>query len=239
MVILKDEKFAPVFGSWWPYISKFFYAGGFDPIYTFLKSESARGKQIAPLSGDVYKAFQLTPYDKCMMVIVGYCPYHSFYNNLPVADGLAFSCGVTGKLQPSLVSWYDGIEEEFGLIIDREPDLSYLSKQGVLMLNSSLTVEKGKAGSHQELWRPFMKYLMEEVFSYTFTPILFIGKDAQYYERYTMPITHGPVFSIEHPSFAARNFEKWDTKGVFTQINRHLKMTNNIEINWKNEKSDD
>lgn len=234
MTTLSEEKFAPLFGDWWIKIKPFFLSGGFDEIYEFLKKEARRGKLIAPLSENVYRAFTETSYKDVCVVIVGYCPYHSFVEGKPVADGLAFSCGVTNRLQPSLTSWYEGIEHDVynGLAVHKQPDLSFLARQGVMLLNSSLTVEKNKPGSHQDLWHPFMKYLMEEVFSYTGIPIVFVGKDAEFYERYTMPITHGPVFKIEHPSFAARNFTTWDTQGVFTKLNKYLKQVNNIEIKW-------
>ncbi len=68
MTKLDELSFKPLFGDWWPKIAPFFYEGGFDPIYEHLKFESRRGKRIAPLSENVYKAFQLTPYNELYLI---------------------------------------------------------------------------------------------------------------------------------------------------------------------------
>jgi len=237
------DKFAPFFHeSWHSKIKKWVESEDCDKLYTFLKSESKRGVQIAPLSNLTYRAFLETPLNEVKVVLLSWCPYHSFYNGVAAADGLAFSCSVTGKLQPSLITFYEGIENDIsnGLNLEyvKYPDLSYLAHQGVLLMNCSLTVAKGKAGSHDEIWHGFTKFILEECLAYTGIPIVFIGKDAQKFERYVSPLTHGYIFSIEHPSFAARNNQLWNTKGVFTKINRIIREANGpeFEIDWLNTK---
>lgn len=230
------EQFHP---SWHNKIRRFIEGEECDKIYQFLKFESQRGKKIAPDSRNTYRAFLETPLDEVKVVLLSYCPYHTFYSGYPVADGLAFSCSVTGKLQPSLDKFYDGLEEDLydGLNLNyvKNPDLAYLAKQGVLLLNSALTVEMNKAGSHQQIWHSFTKYVIEECLAYTGIPIILIGKDAQVYERYMTPLTHGYIFKIDHPAFAARMNQSWDTKKVFTKINQILKNNNGFTINWLNE----
>ena len=88
--------------SWWPKIRKWVESEDCDKLYAFLKSESRRGIAIAPLSSLVYRAFLETPLDEVKVIILSFCPYHSFYQGSPVSDGLAFSSSITGKLQPSL-----------------------------------------------------------------------------------------------------------------------------------------
>lgn len=236
MTKLDWSKFEPLFGTWSNKIKTFFDRGGFDPIYTFLKAESQRGIAIAPLSSIVYKAFKETHIDSVNCVLISYCPYHTFVNNQPIADGIAFSCGVNGKIQPFLEKILEGWENEIynGMALDREklPDLTYLAKNGVLLLNCALTVAKEKPGSHQDIWEPFTRFILEEVLAYTCIPIIFIGKDAQKYEKYVTPLTHGHIFSIEHPSFAVKNQQPWNTKGIFNKINEILKQNNRYEINW-------
>lgn len=222
--------------SWWNKIKSFIESEDCDKIYEYLKSEGRRGKQIAPSSFNTYRAFKETPLNEINVILLGYCPYHIFYQGNPIADGLGFSCSITNRLQPSLDVMYRGLEIDLynGLNLEyyKSPDLLYMAKQGILLLNSSLTVEKNKPGSHQELWRSFMKYLFEEVFAYTGIPIIFIGKDAAYYERYVTPLTHGPSFKIEHPAFAARNNQEWDTQGVFTKVTNIIKQNNGINLKW-------
>ena len=226
--------------SWHNKIRPFIESKDCDEIYEFLKKEGRRGKKIAPSSINTYRAFLETPLTDIKVVLLSYCPYHSIYNGVSVADGLAFSCGITGKLQPSLEKFYGGLENELynGLNVNyiKNPDLTYLAKEGVLLWNSALTVEINKPGSHQDLWMPFTKYILEHCLSYTGVPIVFIGKDAQIYEKCVSPLTHGHIFKLEHPAFAARMDQEWETKGVFRAISRILKENGKEEIDWLNEK---
>lgn len=166
--------------------------------------------------------------------MIGMCPYHTFYNGLPVADGLLMGCSVTNKLQPSLEKFYEGLEDELhdglNLKYNKLADVSYLAKQGVLMFNAALTTEVNKAGSHIEIWEPFTKYVMEEILSVTGVPTIFLGKDAAKYEKYTNPFAWN--FVLSHPASAAYKQSKWDTEGTFTKVNKILKDNNGYEIMW-------
>jgi uracil-DNA glycosylase len=205
-----------------------------DNIYKFLKSESQRGKKIAPLSVNVYRCFLETSLDDLKLVILGMCPYHTLKNDMPVADGLAMSCSVTGYLQPSLDQFYNAIEKEVygGLCLNSEknPDLTYLARQGVLLWNAALTTEINKAGSHLELWEPFTKYVFENILSTTGVPTIFLGKEAAKFERYTGLFAHN--FVVSHPASAAYKNTDWNSEGVFSKVNKILKEVNNYEIDW-------
>lgn len=226
--------------SWHNKIKPFIESKECDRMYAKLKEKSKEGRKIAPLSVNTFRAFKETSFSDLKVVLLGYCPYHTFINNEPVADGLMFSCSVTGKQQPSLKLFTKGLEKDVynGLKLDFNQDLSdlkYLANQGILLWNSALTVEKDKPGSHQQIWEPFTKYVLENVLAYTGIPIIFIGKDAQYYERYVTPLTHGYTFSIEHPAAAARDNRDWDTKGVFKKVTDMVKKFNGDEIYWLDE----
>jgi uracil-DNA glycosylase len=166
--------------------------------------------------------------------MIGMCPYHTFYNGDPVADGLLMGCRVTNKLQPSLQKFYEGVEndlfEGLNLNYEKTPDVTYLAKQGVLMFNAALTTEMNKAGSHIDLWEPFTKYVLEEIITPTGVPVIFLGKDAAKYEKYTSPFAWN--FIISHPASASYKNADWDTDKAFTKINRVLKDNNNFEIAW-------
>ena len=191
--------------SWHAKMRPFIESEQCDKIYAFLKAESKRGKRVAPLSNNVWRCFFETPLDEVKVVLVGLCPYHTLRDDAPVADGLLMGCSVTGKLQPTLEQFYTGIEKELynGLNLNYRPtpDVTYLSAQGVLMLNAALTTEINKAGSHLDIWEPFMKYLFEEVLNYLGVPIVFLGKDAARYKKYTGIFAH--VFELSHPASAA------------------------------------
>lgn len=237
-------KFKPYFHeSWHNKIKPFIESKECDKIYEFLKKEGGRGKKIAPSFLNTYRAFLETPLNELKVVLLSYCPYHTFINGAPVADGLAFSCSITRKMQPSLDVFYQGLECDLNKCLNlnyiKNPDLTYLAKEGVLLWNCSLTVEMNKAGSHQELWEPFTKYVLQECLAYTGVPIIFIGKDASYYKKYVTPLTHGHIFEIEHPAYAARINADWDTKGAFSKVSRIVKENNGYSINWFNEKIED
>ena len=229
------SKFADQFHeSWHAKIRPFIESEECDKIYEFLKKESKRGKKIAPLSPNVFRAFKETSLDDLKVVIIGMCPYHTFKNGSPVADGLLMGCSTTDIRQPSLQQFYDALEVELyeGLNVHapKSPDVSYLARQGVLMYNAALTTEMNKAGSHIGNWEPFTKYLLEKVLDTSGAIYVFLGKDAAKYERYLPPMSWS--FTLSHPASASYRDDKWSTEGTFGKINKILKQNNNLEIDW-------
>lgn len=229
------NKFADQFHeSWHAKIRPFIESEECDKIYEFLKKESKRGKKIAPLSPNVFRAFKETSLDNLKVVIIGMCPYHTFRDGSPVADGLLMGCSTTGIRQPSLQQFYDALEIELyeGLNVHapKDPDVSYLARQGVLMYNAALTTEANKAGSHIGNWEPFTKYLLEKVLDTSGAIYVFLGKDAAKYERYLPPMSWS--FTLSHPASASYRDDKWDTEGTFGKVNKILKQNNNLEIDW-------
>ena len=220
--------------SWHAKMRPFIESEQCDKIYAFLKSESKRGKRVAPLSNAVWRCFFETPLDEVKVVMVGLCPYHTLKDDAPVADGLLMGCSITGKLQPTLEQFYSGIEKELynGLNLNYRPtpDVTYLSAQGVLMLNAALTTEINKAGSHLDIWEPFMKYLFEEVLNYLGVPIVFLGKDAARYKKYTGIFAH--VIQLSHPASAAYKNSEWDTEGTISKIDVLLEENNGFGVQW-------
>ena len=235
------DKFSEFFHeSWHPKIRTFIESEDCDKIYEFLKKESKRGRKIAPLSFDVFRAFKETSLDNLKVVLMGMCPYHTirkdmkFPSGVIVADGLLMGCSHTGTIQPSLDQFYNAVEKDvyngLNLKYVKTPDVSYLAHQGVLMLNAALTTEINKAGSHITLWQPFTEYLFTEVLSITQVPIVFLGKDASKYKRFVAPFTW--TFTLSHPASAAYSNTEWSTEGTFTKVNKILKDNNNYEIQW-------
>jgi len=229
------EKFKNQFHeSWHKKMQPFIESEACDKIYEFLKKESKRGKSIAPLSSNVFRCFKETSYDDLKVVMMGMCPYHTVKDNEYVADGLLMGCSVTARLQPSLDNFYKAIEKEMynglALTYHKNPDVSYLAKQGVLMFNAALTTEVNKAGSHLALWEPFVKYLFENIIDTTGTPVIFLGKEAAKCEKYISPFSW--VFPVSHPASASYKGSEWDSEGVFKKTNKVLMDTNGYKIEW-------
>ena len=233
------EKFKDQFHeSWHAKMQSFIESEECDKIYAHLKERSKKGHKIAPLSSNTFRAFRETPLTELKVVLMGMCPYHTAINDVPVADGLLMGCSVTGKLQPSLEQFYGGIERELhnglNLYYTKNPDVSYLAKQGVLMMNAALTTEINKAGSHIALWEPFIKHFFSCIETEG-APIIFLGKDAAKYKKYVGPFKWS--FVVSHPASASYKNTEWDTEGTFGKVNKILKDNNNFQINWLDEEA--
>ena len=114
-------------------------------LRVFLKKQLLLKKKIYPPMNKIFNAFNLTPLDKVKVVIVGQDPYHGEGQ----ANGLSFSVEEFMKIPPSLQNIFRELFTDLRLTSPQNGNLEYWAKQGVLMLNSSLTVEKGMPGSHQ------------------------------------------------------------------------------------------
>ncbi|MET0251437.1 MAG: uracil-DNA glycosylase [Novosphingobium sp.] len=118
----------------------------------FLKAEEAAGKRIFPPRGARLHALELTPLDAVRVVILGQDPYHGEGQ----AHGLAFSVPEGVRVPPSLINIHKELASDLGLARPSHGNLDGWARQGVLLLNTALTVEEGRAGSHRERgWEPF------------------------------------------------------------------------------------
>jgi uracil-DNA glycosylase len=227
---LNWESFEPKFGDWSRYMKDFFEGEDAFNIYKRLKNDSFKGAKILPSSNSTFKAFTATPPSSLRLIVIGQDPYPGVYKDgSSQATGLALDCSNSKEqvLQPSLKAFFDGIAQEIECDAYYTNDLRYLASQGVLLLNKSLTVIQGQIGSHTTVWEKFYEYFLGEVITKSFpgVPILFLGKEASYLQKYIYPLTN-PIFILDHPSFAARTNTTWDTKGVFTEINQLLELNN-------------
>ena len=131
--------------SWKQVLADEFSSLYFKNLAAFVKAEYAKGV-VYPPGKYIFEAFNRTPFDKVKVVILGQDPYHEPNQ----AHGLCFSVQKGVRLPPSLVNIYKELEDEFGTkFLDRDGDLSHWADQGVLLLNATLTVAAGNAGSHQ------------------------------------------------------------------------------------------
>ena len=112
-----------------------------------LEEEIKLGKIIFPKREIIFRSLQLVQPDEVKVVILGQDPYHNFNQ----ADGLAFSVSNCQSLPPSLINIFIEIENDLNIKIEKKGDLGDIAKQGVLLLNSILTVEKNNPGSHKNV----------------------------------------------------------------------------------------
>lgn len=142
------------------YIESEFQKPYFNGLKQFLAKEAALGKVIYPASNSVFNAFEHCSFEELKVVIIGQDPYHG----VGQANGLAFSVNEGQKLPPSLRNIFKELNQDVGFEIPNHGDLTTWAKQGVLLLNSILTVEEGKPGSHQQKgWETFTNTIIKKI----------------------------------------------------------------------------
>ena len=218
------------FGKWMRVIDK----RELESVLSKLGPEYKR-KPICPTQNNVFKAFEVCPYDKLKVVMLGQEPYPQ----KGVATGLLFGNkkGVEKKdLSPSLQIVKEAainFEIPHNCIIF-DPTLESWAKQGILMINSALTVEMNKVGSHVMLWRPFIASLLKNL-SENETGIIYVlfGKQAQTFKPYINKQLN-TVLEENHPAYFARTGEAMPHT-VFEQISKLTKGIYGIPITWYQE----
>lgn len=228
-------KFADLFHpSWERKIRPFIESPECFEIYRQIREQTARGKKVVPSYAQTFRAFKETSMDDLKVMMMGLSPYHTLKDGKVIADGVLMSASNTMHLPPSLEHFYSGLERELfpdaenGVF--RNPDLTYLCKQGVFMFNASMTCELLKAGSHIKIWEPFTKYVLQEIVSVTAIPIIWLGKDAERFDRYVNPFQWR--FPVSHPASVSYNHTQWDPEGVFRKANKVMMDYSKHTVEW-------
>jgi uracil-DNA glycosylase len=142
----------PLPDSWQRWLGDEFSAPYMQGLRDFLAGEKAARKVVYPHSSDWFRAFELTPLDRVKVVILGQDPYHGPGQ----AHGLSFSVRPGVRIPPSLVNIYKELQADVDFRPVEHGCLEHWARQGVLLLNASLTVEQGNAGSHRgKGWETF------------------------------------------------------------------------------------
>jgi len=184
---------------------------------------------IYPNGKNIFNAFNTTPFNNVKVVILGQDPYHGKGQ----AHGLSFSVPNEVKTPPSLVNIFKEIDRDLGIQNHDKGDLTNWAKQGVLLLNSTLTVRKNEAGSHQNKgWEEFTDKVISTI-SKLKNGVIFLlwGKVAKDKQKLINKNKHHILMS-SHPSplSAYRGFLGCSHFSVCNEI---LKNQNKTEINWK------
>lgn len=145
--------------DWDEVLDDLFKSENYLKIREFLKTEYST-RDIYPSMYDIFNAFKLTPYSNVKAVILGQDPYHEPGQ----AHGLCFSVQDGVKLPPSLVNIYKEIKSDLGITEPDNGNLTKWAKQGVLLLNTSLTVRRGAANSHKDCgWTQFTDEVIKKL----------------------------------------------------------------------------
>lgn len=202
----------------------------FQALMARVKAEREQGVRIYPEEKHVFAALRLTPLDKVKVVILGQDPYHGAGQ----AHGLCFSVPKGVKIPPSLANIYKALAQDIsGFTIPRHGNLEYWAQQGVLLLNTVLTVQEGQAHSHAQWgWETFTDAVIEAVNQHCHgVSFLLWGSHAQKKGQHISTDKHLILTSV-HPSplSAHRGFFGCQH---FSKTNNYLLEQGKSSIHWQ------
>ena len=214
--------------SWKKRLEPEFEKPYFTELTNFVREEYST-KQIFPPARQIFNAFNYCSFDDCKVVILGQDPYHG----LGQANGLCFSVNDGVRIPPSLVNIFKEIQNDLGQPIPKTGNLERWAKQGVLLLNATLTVESGKAGSHQNKgWERFTDAVVKCVSDEKKNVVFMLwGRYAQDKGSIIKAEDHF-VLKSKHPSPMSANGGGWFGNNHFSKANAFLESKGLEPINW-------
>ena len=216
--------------TWLELLNQEFRKPYMQSLREFLIQEKLKNKVVYPPNEETFRALRLTGVDDVKVVILGQDPYHGRSQ----ADGLAFSVQKGIKLPPSLRNIFKEIEDDLGVDSPKHGDLSFLAEQGVLLLNSVLTVNEGDPASHANRgWEAFTDKIVEILDHKKNIVFMLWGGYAQKKaskiskeSHCILKATHPSPLSAHRGFFGCRHFSKANEYLVLNGLNP-IKWTNN------------
>ncbi len=201
----------------------------FQQIVTFIKTEKMAGKTIYPPGRLIFNAFDAAPFDKVKVVLLGQDPYHGPSQ----AHGLSFSVQQGIAPPPSLINIFKELHQDIGVPIPVHGDLTHWARQGVLLLNASLTVRAGEPMSHAKIgWAEFTDTVIRKVSDKKENVVFLLwGKFAQE-KQVLIDETRHQVLKAAHPSPFSANNGFFGCRH-FSKTNAYLTGKGIDPIDWK------
>ena len=216
--------------SWKYNLAEFLLSPKMEALRDFLLQEKQQNKVIYPPRSLIFNALNTTPLNQVKVVIIGQDPYHGPNQ----AHGLSFSVQRGVALPPSLRNIFHELHTDLGVPIPKHGDLTHWAEQGVLLLNSVLTVEAGQPTSHQKQgWEDFTDHVID-VLNQQREHIVFIlwGAYAQRKGQRIDPNKH-LILKAAHPSPLAANRGGFFGCKVFSKSNNYLRQNGIEPIDWQ------
>lgn len=214
--------------SWKRALKEEFEKPYFKALSEFVKGEYLGGV-VYPNNKDVFRAFDLCPFQKVRVVILGQDPYHGAGQ----ANGLSFAVHEGVKIPPSLQNIFKEIKSDLGVAPIENGDLSRWAKQGVLLLNATLTVRASSPGSHQNKgWEEFTDAVIKKLSDEKENLVFILW--GNYAKQKGIHINRQKHFVIEspHPSpFSAHN--GFFGSKPFSKTNQYLRECGEGEVDWR------
>lgn len=215
--------------SWKEVLTPLFEKDYFHQITAHIKTEKALKRTIYPKGSQIFNAFNLTPFDKVKVVILGQDPYH----NPEQAMGLSFSVPNNIKIPPSLANIYKELNKDIGMPIPLTGDLTNWAKQGVLLLNSVLTVRANEPGSHSKIgWTHFTDEVIKILSNKKSRLVFILWGNFAIQKQILIDATKHKILKAPHPSPLSAYNGFFGCKH-FSATNEYLVQHNNNPIDWK------
>lgn len=196
-------------------------------IKSLLEKEKKLGKEIFPSTENIFRALELVSPEDVKIVVVGQDPYH----NINQANGLAFSVNENNIIPPSLKNIYREIKRDLNSETLQTGDLTQIAKQGVLFLNSALTVEAHKPGSHLNIgWQEITDSIISLLSSEKNIVFMLWGNFAQLKEKF-IDLNSNLVLKTSHPSPLSA-YRGFIGSRPFSKSNKFLKSKGKKTIDW-------
>jgi uracil-DNA glycosylase len=214
--------------SWKEVLKEEFEQPYFESIVQYLKAEKGRGSLVYPPGPLIFNAFQCTPFSKVKVVIIGQDPYHGDGQ----AHGLSFSVPDGVKPPPSLVNIFKELKEDLDIPIPVSGNLEQWAKQGVLLLNASLTVAANQANSHSQIgWQTFTDSVIKCISDNKDNVVFLLWGKFAHNKEVLIDTTKHKVLKAAHPSpFSA--FSGFFGCRHFSQANNWLRQMGEKPVNW-------
>ncbi len=214
--------------SWRQALQSEFEKPYFAGLVSYLHAEKDRGETIYPPGPRIFRAFELTPVGSVKAVILGQDPYH----NPGQAMGLSFSVPRGVSAPPSLVNIFKEIHDDLGIEMSGSPDLEPWARQGVLLLNSILTVRAGQAASHQNIgWQEFTDAVIRYISDNCDGVVFMLWGNFAKGKAGLIDRTRHLVLEAAHPSPLARG--AFFGCKHFSKANNFLTFKGKTPINWQ------
>lgn len=213
--------------SWKSVLQDEFDQEYFKTLASFVRDEYKHAI-IYPPPKNIFRAFELTPFDKVEVLILGQDPYH----NAGQANGLCFAVGQGVVLPPSLQNIFKELESDIGPLKNRSGDLERWAKQGVLLLNATLTVKAHAAGSHQHKgWEKFTDSVIKALSEKKENLVFILWGNYARSKKNLIDWEKHEIFESTHPSpFSAYN--GFFGSKPFSKTNDYLIAHNKKPIDW-------
>ncbi|GAA4459832.1 uracil-DNA glycosylase [Nemorincola caseinilytica] len=214
--------------SWKERLHEEFEKPYFERVVNFLKEEKKANKVIYPPGKLIFNAFECTPFDNVKVVVIGQDPYH----NPGQAHGLSFSVPDRVQPPPSLINIFKEIHNDLGITINSTGNLEPWGRQGVLLLNASLTVEENKPMSHAQIgWHTFTDAVIRKISAEREHVVFMLwGRFAQNKEV-LVDVSRHLVLKAAHPSPLSA-YNGFFGCGHFSKANNWLKEKGERPIDW-------